>query len=399
MRQQIIIMALPKIEIKIGNGGLGIVEPTADGLAGMIVQGAATADLPLLVPKLLTSLADAVDLGLDADYDTDNSVDVYLSIKEFYDGAGTGAELWIMLVSQAVDMQTIFDVSETDYAVKLLNAAGGGIRMLTMVRNPAAGYSPTITGGMDADVGAAITRAQGLALAYVAQYKPLRVIIPAYGYNGIASDAADLRQRTDNRVAVLLGGSTAGFVSIGVLLGRLASVPVQRNPGRVKNGSLPIIEAYIGAETVEAAAGDVQVLHNRGYITLRQHVGKAGYYFSDDPTATAATDDYSRLANGRVIDKAIFIAYQTFVNELLDEIRVDPNTGKLPSALAKYYQVRIESAINGAMTANNEISGVGATVDTNQNVLSTGEVAVSLRVVPVGYGKTFVIDLGLATSV
>lgn len=368
--------------------------PTDDALSGMILQGPAPASLSLSTPKLITSLQDAEDLGITAAYDSDNSLSAHKAIKEFYTEAQTGSKLWIIVISQAVNMATALDSAE-NYATLLLNAAGGGIRMLTMVRNPAGGYTPTVTAGLDADVANAITKAQALAVAYTAQYKPIRVILPAYGYTGVAGDLVDLKQRTDNRVAVLLGDTAAGVnAAVGVLLGRLASVPVQRNPGRVKNGSLPITAAYIASETVEVAGGDVAIIHDKGFVTLRKHIGFSGYYFSDDPTATAATDDYSSLARGRIIDKAIYLAYRTYVNELLDEIRINPDNGRLQLAQAKYLQQTVETAINNTMTAANEIVSVAAQVDPLQNVLSTSKICIELRIVPFGYAREIKITLG-----
>lgn len=390
-------MALPRINITIGNGALGLTVPTNDALAGMILQGPAAASLAVGVPKLLTSLQDAVDVGIDADYDTDNSVKAYKAIREFYEGAGTGANLWIIIISQAVSMATAMDVSQTEYAVKLLDAASGGIRMLTIVRNPAVGYTPTVAAGVDTDLPSAITKAQALATLYKNQYKPLRVILPVYAYTGVAADLADYRARTDDRVAVCIGDSISGTTAgVGILLGRLASQPVQRNPGRVKTGALPITQGYIGTETVEAAGNDPATIHDKGYISLRQHVGKAGYYFTDDPTCTAATDDYGQLANGRVIDKAIFLAYTTYVNELLDEILIDPATGKISTVQAKYLQQICQSTIDNTMTAAGEISGVTVEVDPAQNVLSTGKICVKLRIVPVGYARVIEIELGFS---
>jgi hypothetical protein len=388
-------MALPKINITIGNGALGLTIPTNDALSGMILQGPAPSGLSLSVPKKITSLQEAVDLGIDADYDTDNSVSAYKAIKEFYAEALSGAELWIIVISQAVDMETAFDVSETNYAVKLLDAAAGGIRMLAMVRNPAGGYSPTVTNAIDADVEAAIVTAQALAVAYTAKYKPLRIILPSYAYDGTAADLPNLKSLTNNRVSVMLGDSASGGTAgVGILLGRLASDPVQRNPGRVKTGALPITAAYIGTETVEDAGNDVTTIHDKGFITLRRHVGFSGFYFTDDPTATAATDDYSSFARGRVLDKAIFLAYTTYVNELLDEIQIDPDTGKMPRQQIKYLQTIAESAINNTMTAAGEIAGVSVQVDPDQNVLSTNKVCIKLRLVVLGYAKEIEIELG-----
>lgn len=388
-------MALPNINIHVGNGALGQTIPTNDALAGMLLQGPAPAGVALLVPVLITSLQDAEDIGITAEYDTDNTVTAWKEIKAFYAGAGAGAQLWVMVVSQAVNMATMLDVAEPNYAVKLLNAAGGGVRLLTIVRDPAAGYTPTITGGVDVDVTNAMVNGQALALAYTAQYKPLRVIVPGYGYTGVAGDLVALNTRTENRVAGFIGDTVAGVkTGVGIILGRLAAIPVQRNIGRVKNGSLPILTAYLASETVEVADGDIAVIHGKGWVTFRRHIGKAGYYFTDDPTATGPTDDYNRIARGRVIDKAIYLAYVTYVNELLDEVRINPTTGKIERGQAKYYQTIAETAINNAMTANDEIDGVTVFVDPAQNVLSTSRICVELRIVPVGYAQEIKIILG-----
>ena len=385
---------LPNIDIDLANGALGLTIATNDALSGMILQGPAPAGLALATPKLLNSLRDAEDVGITETYDTDNVLTAWRSIKEFYAEAGTGAELWIVVVSQAVDMATAFDKDE-NHAVNLLNAANGGIRMLTMVRNPASGYTPTIADGLDADVFAAITSAQALAEEFTAMYKPLRVIVPAYGYNGTASDLSAINTRSDNRVAVLLGDTVVGGnAAVGVLLGRLASVPVMRNPGRVASGALPLDEVYIGNETVNQAGADVETIDGRGYITFRRHVALSGFYFTNDPTATLVTDDYSSLARGRVIDKAISIAYRVYLQILLDEIRINVDTGRISTAQAKYLQSICATQIDSIMTANDEISGVTVQVDPNQNVLSTNRICVELRIIPVAYAKEIKIELG-----
>lgn len=387
-------MALPSVSINVLNGNLPGVIPTDDALCGMLLQGVNASSLNLLTPKLLTSLQDAVDVGIDADYDTDNSVAVYKHIREFYDEAGTGARLWIMLVGQAVSMADMVDKTEADYAVKLLNAADGKIRLLGVSRSPAGGYTPTTTNGLDVDVENAITTGQALAEEYAASYKPFRVVLECRHYQGDAGTVADLTTKEKNAVAVVLGDTASGAgAAVGLLLGRLAAIPVQRNPGRVKDGSLNITNAYIGAETVAAAEGDIESLHDKGFITLRRYVGKAGYYFTDDPTCTLATDDYRSLARGRVIDKARVICYATYVNEILDEVAIDAN-GRIETVKAKYYQSIIESAIDLAMTSESEISSFSATIDPEQDVLSTNKITVEARITPVGYAKEIVVNLG-----
>ncbi|MEO0337586.1 MAG: DUF2586 family protein [Bacteroidota bacterium] len=388
-------MALPGVQIKTVNGGLGQLVQTDDALTGLILQGPAASGLALGVPTLLTSLEDAKAIGITEQYDTDNTVRVYKHIREFYAEAGLGAKLWIILISQAVSMTDMADKANAQYAKVLLNAADGNIRMLGITRSPANGYTATITTEIDADVLTAVDNAHELAQEYAEMYKPFRVVVEGFGYTGTAGTLADLKQKTASRVSVMLGDSSSGSgAAIGVLLGRLANVPVMRNPGRVKDGALSIQNAYLASETLRQAEGDVEVIHDKGFITLRRHIRKSGYYFTSDPTATASTDDYNSFARGRVIDKVVVIAYATFVNEILDEVEIDEN-GRIETVKAKYYQSIIENAVNNSMTVSGEISLFEAQIDVDQNVLSTGKICIEGRITPVGYATQIVFELGL----
>jgi len=387
-------MALPGVSILLNNNGLGLTAPGEDGVVGMVLNGVAATSLALGVSFQGFNLDDFTALGIDAAYDTTNSVKVYRQIKEFYDAAGDGAELWIMLVSQATNATTILDKTASN-AKKLLNDAGGRIRILGVSRNPAGGYTPNTTANqIDLDIINALVTGQALADDMQAAFTPVRFILEGYAFTGTTSGLANLKAQTKPNVAIVLGDTESGARScVGLLLGRLAASPVQRNPGRVKDGSLPITAAYLGTSTLEADESKAIAIHDKGFITLRKHPGRAGYYFSDDPTCVAATDDYSSLARCRVIDKAIRIAAATFTNELLDEVQIDTN-GRISTVKAKYYQAIIDNAVNTAMTAEGEISSFESYVDDQQNVLSTNKVCVELRIVPVGYAKAIEVQIG-----
>jgi hypothetical protein len=387
-------MALPHVSITLSDGELGLAIPNTDGVCGMILQGPAAADLAVGVSAQLTSLQDAVDLGIDEDYDTDEDVTSYRQIKEFYDVAPKGTVLWIIILSQALTLTQILDKANA-YATKLLNDADGAIKLLTVARSPASGYTPTVTNGIDADVEAAIIKAQALAAEYHLLFTPLGIIIPALYYNGNTANLPNLKASTAYYVQVLLGDTVddSDNAAVGLLLGRYAADPVQRNPGRVKTGPLPILGAYLGDETLTAAAGDNASIHDKGFITFQQYAGKAGIYFTDDPTAVAATSDYSSMARVRVINKAVRIAYVTFVNEIKDEVRVDID-GRIEPAQAKYFQGIIENAVNINMTGNNEIVSFRSLIDPAQNVLSTGKVEIALKITPFAYAKEIDVTLG-----
>jgi hypothetical protein len=382
-------MGLPKVAITLGNGNLGARITTDDGVAGLVLTGVATASLPLGTPKVIFSLSEAQDLGILA---TGSNASAHRHIREFYDLAGEGAELHIMTVADTVTLTQMADLTNTDGAAKLLDAAQGRIRLLGLARTPAAAYTPVLTDGLDKDSLDAITKAEQLALAYAAQYKPVRVLI-----EGRELDTAnlatlkDLRTYTANHAGVVIGSTTNdGSASVGLVLGRAAVIPVQRNIGRVKDGALPVLAAYVNTEKAEnLTSGDL--LHDKGYIFLRTFAGRSGYYLNDDPMCAPVTDDYSQLALGRVIDKATMVSYQTYVEELNDEITIDQD-GRISVPVIKYLQNKIESAVNLAMV--DEISSFSAYIDANQNVLSTGKLTVKASIVPMGYTKTIEVLLG-----
>ena len=229
--------------------------------------------------------------------------------------------------------------------------------------------------------------------------RPMRLI---YGYkmDGFpVSELPDLSVLGANRISVcLLSTKNDGVPAVGFTLGLLANLQVQRNIGRVKNGSLPLDQAYLtNGDTVEKHRDDFDLLHSRAYLFPRSYVGKSGYFFADDPTCAPNSDDYSSIARGRVIDKADRIAYATFVEEILDEVEVSTE-GKLDPAQAKYYQSIIQGAIESNMSANEEISGVSVFVDQDQNVLMSDMVKINIRIQPKGYAKYIKISLGYTLS-
>lgn len=185
-------------------------------------------------------------------------------------------------------------------------------------------------------------------------------------------------------------------------MGRIASIPVQRNIGRVKDGSLFPTEMFIGSLKVDESGSVVASIFEKGYIVPRKHVGRSGYFYADDPMACDPTDDYAHIVNRRVIDKAYRIAYDTMLEELLDEIDLNED-GTMQHAVVKSWQQTLENAINRQMTANGELSatdgeGCQVYIDEKQNVVSTSKIVVTLKVRPHGYSRYIDVNLGFQVT-
>lgn len=388
-------MGLPNVNITIANGQLGRVAAVDDSVAGLILSGTATEDLALSNPVQLFSFDKLSDYGIT---EANNPL-AYKEVKAFYDQAGEGSELWLMLISDAVLFADMCDETE-NYAKKMLDTAQGRIRLLGANRIPAAGYEPTIVENLDSDVVTALTNLETMAGHYGLAYKPFRALLPGLGFTKASvATLKDLKQSNKNHVAIVLGcdSDEDWKAAIGLTLGRLAKIPVQRSIARVKDGDVGIDAAYFPDGTpVEELESNWDSIHNKGYIFFRRIYGKSGYFFTDDPTATADTDDYCFIARGRVIDKALVIAYKTFIEELNDEIPVDEVTGKVSPALVASWETNIEQALGINMTAKKEIVKAQCAIDPNQDVLSTDKIYAKIRITPVGYAKAIEVTLGLS---
>jgi len=211
-----------------------------------------------------------------------------------------------------------------------------------------------------------------------------------------------LRAQMANRVSVCLGWHDGDYAGswLGLVLGKIAGVPVQRNIGRVKDGNLGIQKAYVVTATAptlrktveQYGHGNLKLLHQKGYIIPRAYPSLAGYFLSDDPVATPVTTDYNSISRGRTADKAARIAYQVYVRELLDDFVLEQ--GKLPVALIKAFEQSIKKQLDLQMTNNAEVSSVTPIIDPNQDVIATSELRVTLDIEPVATARKISVNLG-----
>lgn len=393
-------MALPSVKVNITNGALGSAPANQDGLSAMSMAIAtAPSGLAFNTPKLINSLPEAADLGINA---TDTPF-AYRQIKGFYDGFNyaTGSEvapLYIILFADTVALADMADKAGSTSAQTVLDYAQGNVRLLGIARDPDGSYTPTVTDGIDSDSLLAADAAQTMATTMATAGTPLRVLIEARAF-AIANlgTLKDLRTLSDNRVGLVLGSSlNDGSADVGFTLGVAAGLPVQRNIGRVKNGPLlPVTSAYIGDTSVEDAAADLGGIHDKGYIIYRTYNNRSGYYFNDDPMCAPTSDDYSQLGRGRVIDKAQRIAVNVYTDEINDDFEAESD-GTLSDGVTATLQAAIDKAVNQQMAG--EISSFTSSVPSGQNVVSTNKVTITGKAVPRGYFKEIDMDLGFTLN-
>ena len=394
---------LPREKVLFENGAIGSVIPSPDKVLGYVCTGVTVAGKFVLgTAYTLRKFADLeTNLGITAA----NNANIVKLIQDHYTVAPEGTETWLIGCANTVTLEDMVDKDLT-HGKALIDAAAGRIRGLIVSRTPAEGYVPTVTHGIDADCEAAFVHAQALGVwAEETKKAPIFTIIEGRSFSGTASALPDLTLTSYNRVGCFIGDtvSNSGNACMGLLGGRIASIPVHRHLGRVKDGAIPALNMYIKDKKVELA--DVESIHDKGFITLRTFVGRSGYFYSDDYLAALVTDDYRPLTARRTIDKAYRITYDTMLQELLDEIPVNSN-GTMQLAMIKAWQGLVENAISLQMTANGELSadvtdpkdrGVECFIDPTQNVVSTSLITVRVRVRPFGYARFIDCYLGFKT--
>lgn len=398
-------MSLPKTTVTLGNNTLGRIGATEDGTSALILSGIAVSGKFALGDVLgpIVQLKDAEALGIDEAYDTANSTIAWKHVKDFYAEAPAGTKLYLMVVAMTQTLTTTATGATANGVTKLIETAAGNIKLLGLTFTPSGSYTPTFTDQLEADLWTALPALLATWNTQFGYKRPFRALVEGRNFQGTLASLKNLKDAASspnvNVAGVVISndydyGSGSGvqskYASVGAALGRAAASKVNRNIGRVKSGQvLSIATAGISNGTKMSAVSSAQQesLDSFGYIFLRTHTGKSGYFWNDDHMACVATDDYAQLSLGRAIDKAVRIVHLVNTEEILDEIAVDPSTGKMDVAAVKHYQVILENALNAQMTANQEVSGVSVYVDPDQNVVSTSKLSEVVKIVPTATGR------------
>lgn len=381
-------MGLPNLTIILQNGLLGRASQTSDGVAGMILTGAAVttpaneANLQLNKVYTLSSLRDLTSLGVTAE----NNPLVYKDVSAFYEKKGDGAELYLLVVAAATTLTQMCSSDPSSPIHKLIAAGGGRIRLVGLNRVAPEGYESTVAQtGIDNDAVLAGAAINAVANAYAKKVSPFRVLLPAMMWNGLTENLYKPRQSTFNRVGyVMASDAVIGeqyTAAIGQFLGMASAVPVHYPVSRVKNGIAALTGYLTNGKTPEENDALLDALHDAGYILYRKFATRNGYYFSSDAMAAPLSDDYSNLYLGRTIDKAMILVYDTYIDEIEEVVDVDDD-GHIPVPVCKNYESTINSAVAAGMQG--EISNFSSYIDPAQDILTTSLMTVAISVRPKG---------------
>lgn len=382
-------------------GQLNRTTPTEDAVVCMVFSGAAVAGkIALGEHKQIFSTDALADLGITLA----NNPLAYQDILDFYAGAGNGAELNFMLVSDATSITDICDQTK-DLGKKLLEAVDGrGVIFIVNVKKPV-GYVVTITAGLDNDVNTAVTKLQQMATAYGAENNPFVGVLPALGFSVAGMTDLPLRTSfTNDYVALNTHCNKAdGVVSMGLLAGWLAKCQVHQNIARVRFGKMSDTAFMPDGTAAKTLKNQWVSLQSKGLIIPIKISGKSGFFYADDPCLTTIASDYSSISWNRVINKAHRIAFASLVEKLNDDVDIDATTGKIESSLASDWESDVENAIREQMAiagANKkaEISGIKCTIDPNSDIVND-KIECTINIVRKGQAKTINVRIGYVVSI
>ncbi len=402
-------MATPKVTIKIQDGGLGRTNAGSDGVA------------ILLLPVLAASYTDITLLGAFYSFQdfkqetnlvtpgTAFSVNHIAEgqVFDFYQESGNGAKLYTLVYPVDGDNATTGEQAVLAAQPILENELNGevkiaGVAYATDNANYVNGIPTALFDGTSGVATATKTVASYLETAHM----PLHFLVEAK--EALLSSAATENMRAiDNRYATPVFGRKTGYEAIGsfdydaetkpnnyyspvgAVLGRLAKIKVNRNPGAVKDGSLNSTYLEQGTQ-----GGGIGGYLDKGYLVFRQFPGLPGWRIADSPTMTNVSSDFAYIELNRTINKVHRLAYITYVQELLSDVTVDQETGFIDETTIKHFEGLIEMVIETQMISKQELSGIKVYIDPKQNILATNILNINLKVIPTGVLREIIVNIG-----
>jgi hypothetical protein len=378
------------ITFNIGQGGLGRIADGDDHWSGMLFEGTKPVAFGTDDIKAYNNIQEAEADGIIA---TGTTAVIHYHISQFF-AQQPNTQLF-------VGIYTAF--SATFQEVRLIQSFAGGKLRQVAVYNTA-----NLVAG-------AVTALQTIAEALAQEHTPLVVLYGANIPTGTINTLIDLRALTAPRVAVIIGqdGNAKGkalFVStgksitcLGTALGVLSLAQVSDNIGWVgkfnllKDDELDVASFAEGSLFRNLSQAQLNVLDDKGYISLKKHVGLAGTYFNDTPTAIAKTNDFAYLENQRAMDKARRGIRQFVLPFLNSPLSVNSN-GNIKATTVKTIENEAKKPLE-AMLGANEISDYSVSINPKQNVLTTSKLVIDIKIVPVGTSRNINVNLGFAVRI
>lgn len=414
-------MPYPQVTITRLTGQLGrLGAGSGENVAALVMGGVAVSGkAQLSTIYKLYSVAAAEALGLDAAYDTANKVLVHYHISEFFRMNPTG-ELHIMLITQDTSMEDMCDKTN-NYLKKVLRDGAGRIRKAGVVLNPTSSYTSTTSGGLDADVLAAIPKAQALADEEYAAGRPINnIVIEGREFNGTVGDATDLKAINGGPfrdVSVVIAQDPAvasadalfaDYAAVGTYLGVATNKEASESFAQAidqfnltNTAESKFLSSYLSNNNPlsNLSDADIAALDAKGYIFGRTFPNYDGVYFNQSHVCAPLTDDYAYSELRDVMNRAVRITRPVMI-PYINSTDFTVENGRIVKRQTKM----IEAEIRQALTAmQNDYSSIPTVIvdpefdDAGQaypSFLSDNKLRVIIGIVPKGKAVEIFVNIG-----
>lgn len=259
----------------------------------------------------------------------------------------------------------------------------------------------------------AVVALQAQADILEAEHKPLSIVYAGkMATFAVTSTLPDLKAQDAKNVSVVIGQDGAGLGSqinasiLGLTIGFLSLAKVNENiawVGRFNVAKNATNEFDVPALSTDGtlvktlSEGAIEAINAKGYIFLKKHVGTAGTYFNDTPTAKPETSDYAFIENNRTIDKSVRVCRKFLLPSLNAPLYVNENGTLTEDTIASFRN----DALRGleTMRKDGEVSAFEVTIDPSQDVISSSKIVLSLKIVPVGVARKIQVNIGFAVKI
>lgn len=165
--------------------------------------------------------------------------------------------------------------------------------------------------------------------------------------------------------------------------------------GTEKARELDVLGFCDGSKLGDYTAGQIESIHNKGYLFGIKQIGIAGSYLNDSFTCTSLADDYAFGENVSVINEVIRELQSVLIPKISGPIYVDAENGELDAVNASVLEGFCDNVLDGFVGKGN-ISGGSVLIAPGQKVLSTSSLSIALKVIPVGSLREIIVNVGLA---
>lgn len=191
----------------------------------------------------------------------------------------------------------------------------------------------------------------------------------------------------------------ASVSGLGAWLGITSKAAVHQSIASVENFPTGVDLPAFGDGTLlrDLDTAIIESLDTSRFLFFVTYDGFADSYFNDSHTMDDATSDYAMIENVRTMDKAVRGIRKALLPKLGGTLYVDAETGQLASYEVEYLTTIANKPLEDMQKAG-ELSGLLVEIDPDQDVLSSSELEIVIKQVPVGVLRRIKCKIGFAKS-